>query len=64
MFGFLFSRKDGLAAVCDRRNASGGLLRRQDENIALLELLRKEAPEFLVLHPNVTGWLASNNSFF
>lgn len=35
-----------------------------DENRELLELLQREAPEFLASHCWVEGWLASNDEFF
>jgi hypothetical protein len=42
----------------------GGVHKRIDENRELLELLQREAPEFLASHWWVEGWLASNDEFF
>jgi hypothetical protein len=42
----------------------GGVHKRIDENRELLELLQREAPDFLVSHIWVEGWLASNDEFF
>jgi hypothetical protein len=44
--------------------AGGGVHKRIDENRELLELLQREAPEFLASHRWVEGWLASNDEFF
>jgi hypothetical protein len=41
----------------------GGVHKRIDENRELLELLQREAPEFLASHRWVEGWLASNDEF-
>jgi hypothetical protein len=42
----------------------GGVHKRIDENRELLELLQRDAPEFLAAHCWVEGWLASNDEFF
>jgi len=42
----------------------GGVHKRIDENRELLELLQKEAPQFLAKHFWVEGWLRSNDEFF
>jgi hypothetical protein len=42
----------------------GGVHKRIDENRELLELLQREAPEFLASHRWVEGWLSSNDDFF
>ncbi len=42
----------------------GGVQKRIDENRELLELLQREAPDFLASHACVEGWLASNDEFF
>lgn len=52
---------EGLAT---KRGSTGGLLKRIDENRELLELLQKEAPEFVSSHPWLIGWMESNDQFF
>lgn len=42
----------------------GGVHKRIDENRELLELLQREAPDFLASHSWVEGWLKSNDEFF
>lgn len=42
----------------------GGVHKRIDENRELLELLQRDAPEFLATHSWVEGWLSSNDEFF
>ena len=42
----------------------GGVHKRIDENRELLELLQRDAPEFLASHGWVEGWLSSNDEFF
>lgn len=42
----------------------GGVHKRIDENRELLELLQREAPEFLASNCWVEGWLSSNDEFF
>jgi hypothetical protein len=42
---------------------SGGVHKRIDENVELLELLRKRAPDFLEKHPWVIGWFESQDEF-
>ena len=41
----------------------GGIYKRIDENRELLELLRREAPEFLTKQPWVVNWLESQDGF-
>ena len=41
----------------------GGIYKRIDENRELLELLQREAPEFLAKQPWVVGWLESQDGF-
>ena len=42
----------------------GGIYKRIDENRELLELLERDAPEFLASHFWVRGWLKSHDDFF
>lgn len=42
----------------------GGVHKRIDENRELLELLQREAPEFMRQHSEVVGWLKANDDFF
>ncbi len=42
----------------------GGVHKRIDENRELLELIQRDAPEFLATHPWVENWVASNDAFF
>ncbi len=42
----------------------GGVHKRIDENRELLELLQRDAPQFLESHFWVEGWLANNDAFF
>jgi len=42
---------------------AGGVHKRIDENIELLELLRDRAPDFLETHPWVVGWFESHDEF-
>lgn len=42
----------------------GGVNKRIDENWELLELLQREAPEFMEKHPWVRGWFRSHDDFF
>lgn len=42
----------------------GGVHKRIDENRELLELLQRDAPEFLKSHSWVENWLESNDEFF
>jgi hypothetical protein len=42
----------------------GGVHKRIDENRELLDLLQREAPEFLRSHRWVEGWLACHDEFF
>ncbi len=64
MLKSLFCKKlVAVEALTHRRGNTGGLLKRIDENVEMLELLRREAPELLALNPGVTRCLASNNSF-
>lgn len=42
----------------------GGVHKRIDENRELLELLRREAPDFLEKHREVVGWLQAHDEFF
>lgn len=42
----------------------GGVYKRIDENRELLELLQRQAPDFLASHSWVEGWLAANDQFF
>lgn len=44
--------------------SGGGVHKRIDENRELLELLQREAPDFLSRHGWVEGWLSSNDEFF
>ncbi|CAE6967394.1 hypothetical protein [Paraburkholderia domus] len=41
----------------------GGVHKRIDENIELLELLRDRAPDFLEQHPWVVNWFESHDEF-
>ena len=41
----------------------GGIYKRIDENRELVELLQKEAPEFVYENPWVMGWLKSQDDF-
>jgi len=50
--------------LANERGTTGGLIKRIDENRELLELLQREAPEFLKAHPWAQGWIAGNDSFF
>lgn len=42
---------------------NGGVYKRIDENRELLELLQREAPDFLAKHFEVVGWLKSQDEF-
>lgn len=42
----------------------GGVHKRIDENRELLELLQREAPEFLASNSWIEGWLSCNDEFF
>lgn len=43
---------------------SGGVHKRIDENRELLELLLREAPDFMERHSWVEGWLLGHDQFF
>ncbi|WP_168788811.1 hypothetical protein [Paraburkholderia aromaticivorans] len=44
-------------------STGGGIHKRIDENIELLELLRDRAPDFLGQHPWVVNWFESHDEF-
>lgn len=44
--------------------SEGGIHKRIDENRELLELIQRNAQEFLSTHPWVENWIASNDAFF
>ena len=50
--------------LATKRGNTGGLVKRIDENRELLELLQKEAPEFVSSHPWLIGWIEANDQFF
>jgi len=65
MFGRTEKKK--LAAVmtlATTRGATGGLVKRIDENRELLEHLMQEVPELLESHWWIASWIESNDSFF
>lgn len=45
------------------RYSEAGIFKRIDENRELMELLQKDAPEFVHKHPWVMGWLESQDNF-
>ena len=53
-----------LETLALNRGRTGGVIKRIDENRELLELLDKEAPEFMQKHPWVAGWIEGNDNFF
>jgi hypothetical protein len=55
---------DALIKLATTRGSTGGLIKRIDENRELLEELQRHAPEFLVQHWWVEGWIQYNDSFF
>lgn len=54
-------RLQSIDAVLD--NHQGGIAKRIDENVELLELLQEKCPSFLEDHPWVEGWIESNHRF-
>lgn len=68
IFGFeeggLHRRVDELSRVKSILGfVGGGVHKRIDENRELLELLQRQAPDFLASHSWVEGWLAANDGF-
>lgn len=51
------------AALPAALQCEGGIYKRIDEVRELTELLTKDAPDFLVTHPWVCGWLSSTDDF-
>jgi hypothetical protein len=50
--------------LATKRGSTGGLVKRIDENRELLELLQRDAPEFVSSHPWLVGWIEANDQFF
>jgi hypothetical protein len=59
----LLGRRPGRIEQVAQR-ASGGLVKRIDENRELLELLQRECPGVLIRHWWIEGWLKSNDDLF
>ncbi len=54
----------GVMKLSTIRGATGGLIKRIDENRELLELLMREAPDLLNTHSWLIDWIRANDSFF
>lgn len=60
-----WNRQPSKASIISVMNATArGIFKRIDENRELLELLQREAPEFLARHFWVGGWLKDHDLFF
>ena len=55
---------DAIMKLATTRGDTGGLLKRIDENRELLELLLRDAPDFMARHFWVEGWIQGNDAFF
>lgn len=59
-----YRKVKAIEELATTRGNTGGLVKRIDENRELLELMQKEAPEFVSSHPWLIGWIEANDQFF
>jgi len=66
LFDRLFrpGKLSAIEKLANTRGTTKGLVKRIDENRELLELLLREAPEFMAARPWVQAWIADNDAFF